>query len=306
VSSSKLPSDTQALLASTCHETAQPPKRILNISLTCPFRRKDGANPHGVPKRRRLALARIVLITTLCGATPRLSGIGLSHEGTSHAGKRARIVEMVTGLGTMRHPGTKALHAYWLELKKERACPTRGEIEPRAIKNILSNIFLMEWIDRDIVLFRIAGTKLCAAFDREFRGMNALTMMQGDSRRMLRTLIDNVVMTPCPGLMIAEAETLSGAKLECEILFLPLANDRGEIRKVIGTAHAPGGRGQLRGEKLARLNVKHIRLMNEDGNLVAPQVAPPYPADLIEQEIPVLRAKRHLRLVVSQEAPLIG
>jgi len=51
-----------------------------------------------------------------------------------------------------------------------RAAPERSDIEPDAIRRALADTFIVAYDRGNGHAVRIAGTRLCAAFGREFRG----------------------------------------------------------------------------------------------------------------------------------------
>jgi hypothetical protein len=223
----------------------------------------------------------------------------------------------------MRDERTRELFAYWRDLRTPERLPLRSQIDPRAIKRLLPHVFLLERIDRDLVIFRLAGTAICDAYGREFKALNLLSLMQGDSRRLVRSLLDNVVMLPCPGLMIVRAETDCGRVFDCEVLFLPLVDDAGNVRKIIGSGFAPQSNCLDYGEKILRQEVVQIRMMTEETRLSAPgRPTPRRPIPAAEErrgQMPVpplpprgvlahpaivpepIREKKHLKLIVSRD-----
>jgi hypothetical protein len=86
----------------------------------------------------------------------------------------------------MKHAASRELYAYWEERRGRRAAPERAEIEPGAIRGALSDAFIL-WLDaaRGHPV-RLAGTRVCALFDRELRGEPFLRLWAADSRTIIR------------------------------------------------------------------------------------------------------------------------
>ncbi len=82
----------------------------------------------------------------------------------------------------MRNPKTRALYHYWNGLRQGRDVPCRNDIEPRQIKNLLPDIFILEHFDNDHLVFRLAGTRLCEFYGREFRAHNFLSLWRESDR----------------------------------------------------------------------------------------------------------------------------
>ena len=70
----------------------------------------------------------------------------------------------------MKHAASQELYAYWEERRGTRPAPERAEIEPGAIRQVLSDAFILALDDRAGHPFRLAGTRVCALFGRELKG----------------------------------------------------------------------------------------------------------------------------------------
>ena len=70
----------------------------------------------------------------------------------------------------MKHPASRRLFSYWEELRGKRPAPERAEIEPGAIRQILSEAFIVALDPAAGYSFRLAGTRVCALFCRELKG----------------------------------------------------------------------------------------------------------------------------------------
>ena len=70
----------------------------------------------------------------------------------------------------MKHAASRELYTYWQALRGRRPAPQRAEIEPGAIRHVLSEAFIVA-LDRGTGYpFRLAGTRVCALFGRELKG----------------------------------------------------------------------------------------------------------------------------------------
>jgi hypothetical protein len=122
----------------------------------------------------------------------------------------------------MKNPSTRLVFDYWDTLRGERSAPERGEIEPGALRHALADTFVLE--NEPIgPVFRLAGTRLCALFDRELRGRAFAALWpdveaQGDMRRLVQTVMDETAGAVA-GLT---AQTQNGATVHLELLLLPL------------------------------------------------------------------------------------
>lgn len=75
--------------------------------------------------------------------------------------------------GAAWHPKTQALHAYWRSPAPAIGLlPARSMIDAADTPNLLSNIFMLDVIENPLRFrYRLAGTKLLYAGDRELTGM---------------------------------------------------------------------------------------------------------------------------------------
>ena len=74
----------------------------------------------------------------------------------------------------MKHAASRELYTYWQALRGRRPAPQRAEIEPGAIRHVLSEAFIVA-LDRGAGYpFRLAGTRVCALFGRELKGESFL------------------------------------------------------------------------------------------------------------------------------------
>ncbi|NWH09650.1 MAG: PAS domain-containing protein [Alphaproteobacteria bacterium] len=135
----------------------------------------------------------------------------------------------------MRHRNTELLLGYWTKLKGERPIPARADIDPRAIKRILPDLFILDRHARNRMTFTLAGTRLCWLFGRELRELNFLSMWTGSSERQVRETLEAALTSLSPAVIYAIAETHDHRTLRTEILALPIADSRGGVTRLLGS-----------------------------------------------------------------------
>ena len=124
----------------------------------------------------------------------------------------------------MKHPSTRALHAYWNEKRAGRPAPDRADIDPAAIRHALGDTFMLAADFVDVLRFRLAGTRVCALFCREIKGeaFDALWTEESRSKiEALMSIIDGETLGVVAGVT---GRTADGSELDLEILLLPLAH----------------------------------------------------------------------------------
>jgi len=122
----------------------------------------------------------------------------------------------------MKTASARALFAYWDEKRGERIAPTRSDIDPCAIRQILGDTFILA-CDRDNDhAFRLAGTRVCAIFGRELRGEHFVNVFAPADRADVRELI-GIIANEARGIIAgALARTNDERSAELELLLLPL------------------------------------------------------------------------------------
>ncbi|MEX0301059.1 MAG: PAS domain-containing protein [Leisingera sp.] len=125
--------------------------------------------------------------------------------------------------------------AYWTALRRGDDVPSRSQIDPRGLENILSNTFILERIAPGIARFRLAGSVLNEMAGMEVRGMPITAFFTADARKQLSSAMEHMFDTPA----IVELELqIEGPRLrtprEARMLLLPLRSDLGDISRVLG------------------------------------------------------------------------
>jgi hypothetical protein len=85
----------------------------------------------------------------------------------------------------MKHAGSRELYAYWDKKRGKRAAPERAEIEPGAIRNVLSDAFILALDGGAGHPFRLAGTRVCALFGRELKSEPFIGLWAAASQRTI-------------------------------------------------------------------------------------------------------------------------
>ncbi len=171
----------------------------------------------------------------------------------------------------MKHSSIRELFDYWNARRGERAAPERADIEPGAIRHVLADTFILSFDRSAGHPFRLAGTRACALFGRELKGSAFLDLWTGDSRELIRDLID-VVSHELIGVVASASGTgAAGDTLDLEVLVLPLSH-RGRLdARILGAltpTQVPIWLGTI---PLGKLTLGTLRYLGPD---VTPDFAP--------------------------------
>jgi hypothetical protein len=134
----------------------------------------------------------------------------------------------------MKHAASRELYAYWEEKRGTRQAPERAEIEPGAIRGVLSDAFILA-LDRNAGHpIRLAGTRVCALFTREIKGEHFLDLWAAASRSVVGGLLA-VLADECTGTIAGvTAQNADGEQIDLELLLLPLSTPRLSLARAIG------------------------------------------------------------------------
>jgi len=135
----------------------------------------------------------------------------------------------------MKVKTSQQLFAYWNELRGGRLAPRRFEIEPAAIATILPDTFILERVERLDYVFRLAGTRICEAFGREFRGRNLLELWSPADREVVIRVLECVTRDGGVGVIGLMAGEPGGRTAAFEMVLLPLIHTGQTIGRVLGS-----------------------------------------------------------------------
>ncbi len=134
----------------------------------------------------------------------------------------------------MKHAASRELYAYWEERRGSRPAPERAEIEPGAIRGVLSDAFILALDGSAGHPIRLAGTRMCALFGRELKSESFLNLWGAGSRPVVASLL-SILSDECTGTVAGvTAQNASGDPIDLELLLLPLGTRRPIFARTIG------------------------------------------------------------------------
>jgi hypothetical protein len=135
----------------------------------------------------------------------------------------------------MKHAASRELYAYWEERRGGRLAPERADIEPGAIRQALSDTFILELADASHGhSFRLAGTRVCALFGRELKGESFLNLWSIGSRQAISDLLTISNEEGVGTVAGVTAESVISEQVDLELLLLPLGIRRPSLARTIG------------------------------------------------------------------------
>jgi hypothetical protein len=134
----------------------------------------------------------------------------------------------------MKHAASRELYAYWDERRGKRSAPERAEIEPGAIRHVLSDAFILSIDPRGGHPFRLAGTRICALFGRELKSEPFIGLWAAASQPTITDLIAILNEESVGTVAGVTAQNAEGEPIELELLLLPLSSTRPSLARAIG------------------------------------------------------------------------
>jgi hypothetical protein len=176
----------------------------------------------------------------------------------------------------MRHASIRELFDYWNQRRGNRPAPDRGDIEPGAIRKVLADTFILSFDQTAGHPFRIAGTRVCAAFGRELKNERFLDLWAADSHKQIRDLV-HVVGTEAVGILAsARGTSTAGTSHDVELLVLPLSHRGRNGARVLGALAPRDAAYWLGACTLGHLTLGTMRYLSP-GLEPAPSIAPARP-----------------------------
>jgi hypothetical protein len=135
----------------------------------------------------------------------------------------------------MKHATSRELFEYWNRVRGSERAPHRGAIEPSDIRRILADTFILEVVDRETHLVRLAGTRVCSIYCRELKGTNFFDLWQADDRSAMQTLATAVSEDGAAAVVTIEAKTARNQAVAAELLLMPLRHSGASFDRVLGS-----------------------------------------------------------------------
>ena len=200
----------------------------------------------------------------------------------------------------MKQATTRELFSYWNDLRGGRTAPERADIDPAAIRTILSDTFILVFDRRDdspAFPFRLSGTRLNALFLTELKGRPMMDLWEAGDRSALTRILHGVLDDCTPVVAGLRAAPHRHAALELEMLLLPLRHHGRTHSRILGSItpmRVPSWLGLM---PVEALSLYSLRLLDRHAiaSLIERQ-ASAAPAPHLDH----VKPKRYRNLVVHQ------
>ena len=165
--------------------------------------------------------------------------------------KRRKAAHDKGNYGAMKHKNSHLLVGYWSRLRKGRDVPDQTDIDPRAIKRLLSYTFILDCENPARPVYRLAGTALCERFGFELKGTGFLAHWEAQSGLSLSPLLRQALKLRQPVCISSVAATADNGMVELETILTPVSFNGSEPTRFFGLVQMLSDPTPLRGRAQA-------------------------------------------------------
>jgi hypothetical protein len=188
----------------------------------------------------------------------------------------------------MRHKTTQTLLDYFNRVRGARSAPLRADIDPVALKTVLSSVFMLEMQRNGTLRVRLAGTQVCTILGREVRGEDFNLLWTRTDRHKMKIAAETVLANQMPLVIRLRALADDETAIDLEMILLPLSSAPGLSDRMFGSL-APLSAGPKREEHRV-LRPDTIDFLPADWS-ASRDVEEAEPADGTEAQVAALQAK---------------
>ncbi len=136
--------------------------------------------------------------------------------------------------------------AYWAALRSGNNIPSRSQIDPRGLENMLSQTFILERVAPGIARFRLAGQRVNELAGMEVRGMPITAFFTIEARKTVSAALENMFEQPAIIEMELQSEaTRTRGSRTARMILLPLRSDLGDVSRALGVMVSEGGASRV-------------------------------------------------------------
>lgn len=118
------------------------------------------------------------------------------------------------------------IHRYWLDCRGQRPIPSRADIDPADIPQLLPYLLLTDLLDDGRYRFRLVGTEVERSFGAPMTGRTLEELMSGDYLAFMRSLYRKVIAEKRPIYSTSRYSGSDGdSPLFTKRVMMPLSSD---------------------------------------------------------------------------------
>lgn len=140
----------------------------------------------------------------------------------------------------IRHQANRDFFQYWNTIRAHAPAPEQKSMDPARIGEALPDVFIIDVAPTGAYEMRLAGTRLCAMWGTELRGMDALALWEGQDREGAEMLFHSVLEDGAVAVVSLEVANERGQTLDVEMVAMPLLRGSGRTPGRGPSDPAPG------------------------------------------------------------------
>jgi hypothetical protein len=164
----------------------------------------------------------------------------------------------------MFHLNTEQLIVYWRERRGADPIPRRTSIDPAHLRQMLTQVFMLERQAPGRYRFRLAGGLVADLHDRDLRQADFLDLWRLNDRTSLQMALEAVRRRGEPLVVTGTAHTRTGPAMQVEITLAPLLGPSGDADRFIGLYQPTSPVAELKGHTVAGLSVREMTTPDSD------------------------------------------
>lgn len=168
----------------------------------------------------------------------------------------------------MRHKTTQMVLAYFNRIRSGRLVPLRADIDPMQLKTALPDVFILEVGRSGRMVFRLAGTRVCAIVGRELRGEDFSGLWHAPNWHKMKLAAQAVVANRQPLEVSIRSFADEEDRGELEMLLMPLSSQPGTVDRLFGSL-VDLSQPPLIGERSRVLWADQMTFVRNDGEIEA-------------------------------------
>ena len=159
--------------------------------------------------------------------------------------KGSNVISIAPARTEQHFPAISQVEAYWEGLRNGRLMPTRSEVDPRGISDILEFAFVLEKIAPGMARIRLAGMHLNDLMGMEVRGMPITAMFLPEARRQIQRTLELVFERPATARLSLSGDMgLTRPALDAQLFLAPLKGEDGQPNRILGALQSNGKIGR--------------------------------------------------------------
>jgi hypothetical protein len=131
-------------------------------------------------------------------------------------------------------PINAAFFTYWERLATIERPPRKSAINPPDIRRLLPSLVIYERKDPAVFRIRLMGTAIVQRVGIDLTGQNLLDFFHYAAKKEAQQDLNRIVDGPCGQFLVVKDRFTSGREAWVEILRLPLTDEAGQTRFIIG------------------------------------------------------------------------